>query len=174
MAEDITPTVEPAASEDAPVVEQPKRRRGRPRKTAVVEEATEAAPAPAAVEEAPAEEAPKRRRGRPRKVTAPAEDAPAAQAPEAPSEGRRGRGSRGRGSQAPPRASAQVRDGRKGCCRRGHGCRRYRTRREQAGGGRSCHPCNAALHRGDDQGHAGCHKGFLGAHGRSDDHPGRG
>ncbi len=87
MAEDITPTVEPAASEDAPVVEQPKRRRGRPRKTAVVEEATEAAPAPAAVEEAPAEEAPKRRRGRPRKVTAPAEDAPAAQAPEAPSEG---------------------------------------------------------------------------------------
>jgi transcription termination factor Rho len=82
MAEEITPNVEPAATEEAPAVEQPKRRRGRPRKVAV-EETPEAASA--AGEEAPAEEAPKRRRGRPRKVAAPIEEAPADQ-PAAPSE----------------------------------------------------------------------------------------
>ena len=82
MAEEITPNVEPAATEEAPAVEQPKRRRGRPRKVAV-EETPEAAAA--TTEEAPAEEAPKRRRGRPRKVAAPVEEAPADQ-PAAPSE----------------------------------------------------------------------------------------
>ena len=83
MAEEITPNVESAATEEAPTVEQPKRRRGRPRKVAV-EETPEVAVA--ATEEAPAEEAPKRRRGRPRKVAAPIEEAPADQ-PAAPSEG---------------------------------------------------------------------------------------
>ncbi|MCI1997563.1 MAG: transcription termination factor Rho [Olsenella sp.] len=99
--------LQPATASEATVEEKPKRRRGRPRKVKVAEDAPEQGEAPQpqvseetpkaeraaneggsnSTEEAPAAERPKRRRGRPRKVK-PDEEVPA-DVPQATEEGGR-------------------------------------------------------------------------------------